>query len=306
MPAPSWAPQGAWPEPAPPASPSRTPKKFMGRAGKKKQNTVRSVPSLQSAITRAERPGTLERLFAPLDTKHATAATLCALMLVVLSLTAATVWGLPLLGDWRPEVLVAAGLGLLTGGWLAAVGWPNARALPARAGAGVAALLVTGLVAGALSDPVVIDGRIHLATSTAARSAVLSDDAYNDLRRMGELDSLLTASVEDSRANVAAYKPAVTEATEMSAKWAALTVEDLPDPAFLPVVSALKTSSYWLSGALESKAALIEQDSAKGEADLASRRATFTDNWFAGAGHLKSVSETLGIPLTATEEGPHE
>lgn len=226
---------------------------------------------------------------------------------VVVSATTLVVSGLPLLGSsWDFRVVAACVVVLAGAGAVARAVWSAARAAVRYSAAAVAALLIAALCVGVVSDPVVIDGRVLLATSKEGKAAQLSDEVYRDLRRVADFDTLLAASLEDARANVSAYDPAHDELIKVSAKYAKMPPEDLPDPAFGAVVESMKSATYWAAKAMQSKRALIDAESTRAQSDLATQRAAFTDNWLAAASQLRAATEALGIPYSRDLEGPHE
>jgi hypothetical protein len=300
--APEWATHTPTPAQMPAAPSTR-----QSRSAKRKQNAPAPLPSLDRAFAQAQAPSVIDRLLAPAGPQTAQLTYIGGVTLAVLGLMLGVSLGLPVLGrDWDFAFAGVGTLALLFGGYWAYTGWVHTPAKARFITSVIGGLLAAAFCVGVASEPVVIDGKVLLSTSKEAKSVRLADDVYTDLRRAAELDDLLAAPIADARANVSRYKPAVKELTTMSTKYAGLSKGDLPDPSFGPVIESMKTSAYWASKAMETKAALIEQENARGEADLETQRATFTDNWFTTAKTLKQVTDALGVPMSTEMEGPHE
>lgn len=308
-PAPQWA------RPAPVTTPkpsrTRTRRTKSPRAAKPASATsARPLPPLPvpgAGSQTATTPSVLQRLLEPVEAPAARWVLGAGATTATVSVLAAIGAGLPVLGHTADWLYLGAGAaGAAAGAYLVWIGF-GATSLRLRAAcATLSVLVVTAFVAGLVADPVLIDGRVLVATSKEARSTKLADGVYQDLRRMARLDDLLIAPIEDARANVSLYEPATNELAEMSVEYKRIPASDLPDPSFAVVISQMKVAAYWGSKAMATKTQLIEQDDAKASSDLETQRATFTNNWMTAAASLKQVAAALDIPYTTDLEGPHE
>ena len=225
----------------------------------------------------------------------------------VVGLVTAVSFALPVEPAYRDAPIAAAGVLVLgLGAYLAFIGWAHSGVKTRAAAATVATLAGLSFLVGATADPIVLDGKVLVETSSKAQSVRLADSVYDDLTLVAGHDDLLVASMADARANVSDYAPAVKDLYEMSAEYSRINVGDLPNPAFAAVVESMKTTTYWAAKAMETKTGLIEQEDARAEADLETQRASFADNWVATATELKNVAAALDIPYTTDLEGPHE
>lgn len=272
-------------------------------SGRRWRRGAAPAPSLAEQAQAQERRDELAaRLSAPATGRLAVAALmggcLSAVIAVALALALTTTAAQT---SWGP--LAACGVAIVAGTSIALRGWGGTPGRLRTVVAGLSLLAVSALVVGALTNPVVVDQRVLPNSSTQARSVRLSDEIAADLRRMAQLDLLLTADATTARARVRDYDPAGRELTSMSAKWAKYT--EFPDPAFAPVIDSMATAANWQAEAMASRLLLIEEDDSKTQELLATQRASFTESWLAAGAGLREVSVALGFPLTI-EEGPSE
>ena len=265
------------------------------------------LPSLAAVAERASRPGPLTRLRRPWPGRTGRLALYAGAPAAAVGVMVAAGAGMPVLdGSWDPRWLAGGGAAAAAAAFAASRGWSAAGARLRVALPAVCALLVVAFAVGLGSGPVVVDGTVYLSTTTTARSARMADQMRSDLYALVGYDDLLAASQEDARAAIGSYDPAGSDIDALGSRYAAMTEEDLPDPAFAPVVEHIKSAAYWGGKALAVKRELIDQDDAKKSADLDSWRATYASEVLAAGEQLTAVTSQLGIPFTLRKEGPHE
>lgn len=295
--APSWLDE----PPAPAPSGFDTPEPVVDQAW-------RSSPS-GSSVPFEGQPSTTwkEAILKPLERKAATWALPSGWLLGVAGALMALVWGTPVLLDaWSLETLVTGTVVAVAGFYLVAVSWENSPPKIRISGTGIGLLLVAAVLAGVAGDPVVVDGKVLLSTSSRAQAAKLSDEIYKDLVRMQNLDQMLVADMATARADVAEYKPAIAEALALNKKYEEKSTDSLPDPLFEPIIKATQAAANWEAEALSAKLELINAESNGAAATLERNRVTFYEQWAAAGKQLGSLAAALDIPASRSLEGPHE
>lgn len=286
---------------------SEKPTKKKPKKVSKKPAPLPELHTLADAVNADQTPGFLEEFTAGFEGRKANAAVVVGAIIFLSGLVYAIVQGTPLLTSGFDFLAIAAGSILsLAGAYLVARGFIGATNILKFVTLGVTLTASLGLVVGALANPVVVDDQVLLENSKEAKSARFAEEIYEDLRTLAEYDDLLAASLADARANVSLYPAAEKEIIELNSKYAEYTVEDLPDPAFAPVVDNMKNASFWAAQAISSKEKLIEAEDARAQSDLQTQRASFVELWVQAGSGLETISTDLGIPFTQLERGPRE
>lgn len=238
--------------------------------------------------------------------RASTIAVACGSVLALAGLSVGLAVGGPVLGhQGRPVVALAGAATLGVGALWGGKGWRSA----ARRGRWIMLVLTTLLGAsftvGTLTNPVVVDGQVFLSTSAEARSYRLMQDIRSDLLELAAADEYLTFDAAQAGAYYDAYPGLLDRMTELSNKYAILTEsQDLPDERFSTVVEQTTSAAYWATRAVQSKIEIIEADSARSQADLDTRRASYAEALLSAGESLRTLSADLSLPLT--QMGPTE
>jgi hypothetical protein len=221
---------------------------------------------------------------------------------VFLSLAVALGAGAPVLDhDAHAGYLIGGLVGAAACGWVLSRGWPGAVRTVRWATSTVVALLTVCFALGVLTNPVVVDGRVFLATSPEAQQYRLMNQVYADLLRLRQIDVYLDYDAAEAGARHNEYPPIVAEIGAMSARYATYTLEDLPDPRFVDTITAMKSATYFAHKGLETKTALLNQPDSKLEADVEVYRADFAEQYLQAGRALNFLSADLNIPYTTLE-----
>jgi len=222
-----------------------------------------------------------------------------------LGVALAAVNGLPLLGHGWNWAALGGGLTVLTlvaGGAMKARGGLSRRWR--RGAAGALALLCVALVAGVVTNPALIHGKVVAVTSKSAHQYALLHEMEADIYALRDQDVLLTYAPADAGAHFDQYVPAMTAAQALSAKYATMPASSLPDPGFAGVVDSLKSAAYWANQALAAKEAALTTNDAKYNDAVTSARANYAAALLDSGRALGFLSAALDIPLTSS--GVHE
>lgn len=278
-----------------------------GRRGCKTRTPRVSRPASPATSAGGSPTSTWGRLTAPVPPQRSRWHLLLGAVLASAGFCTTTAFIVPVVTPERDWVIASgAAVALLVGVVLLRSGWHRGSNRVRVGAAALTALTMAGFVSGAVADPIVLDGKVLVETSTRAKSVRLADSIYDDLNHIAGYDDMLVAPIEDARAHVSEYEPATKDLLRISQRYAGMKEGDLPDPAFANVVAQMKTTAFWAAEAMETKSGLIEQEDDRAQQDLATQRASFTDNWLAAAASLKEVASGLDIPYTTDMEGPHE
>ena len=177
--------------------------------------------------------------------------------------------------------------------------WRWRRLAPLRRARTVAisAAALVALFAVGASTQVVIDGTPHLATSETAQSYKLIRQIEDDLIRLVRFDELIGADQTTVRANLASYDPAALELAQVSAKYAQMQPEDLPNDAFVPVVRSIAAGADFGSRAVTGRKDLALQYDARLESDVASFRATYAEQILSAGQQLNGIASLYDIRI---------
>lgn len=232
------------------------------------------------------------------------------LLLVAATAVAAMVTigrGAPVFGHGVDWFALASGGAVTAVLGYAAADHVQRRTVPLRllaASAAVAALLCVAFTIGAATS-VVIDGQVHLETSTTAQAWRYSHDVANDMRRMAELDELLALDTPAARARSREFEPAIEEMTRLTTKYArqAENPDQLPGVEFRPVADAMASASYYGGVALERRSELLLQQDGRLLAELEAARGTFAQQLLRAGQLLPEATEIHGFTIQPTEAG---
>lgn len=211
--------------------------------------------------------------------------------------------GTPILVEgWRPWHLAgAAALTLLAAG---AAWWalPRVTKRIAAAVSALCVLLIAAFVAGAFTS-VVIEGEVYLTTSDTAQAYRISNELLDDLEYMKDADRLLAADQTEGRALYREYEPAQKRLTEISRKWSRLSAEpeNLPSANLAAVARNVAVATDWHARALERKAQILVEPDARGEADVASYRASGVQAFSLAGVQLGEIAQLYGFELGVQE-----
>lgn len=239
--------------------------------------------------------------------RTSTLAVTAGALAIFASLAVAVAVGGPVLGHpGRPVVALAGAAGAGAGVLWFTKGWRGAgRRLRALTAASCALLCATFTV-GVISDPVVIDGQVYLATSREARSVELMRQIRVDLLALAEADRYLTYDPAQAGAHYAEYAGVRDRLLEMSSRYASLSEDPgaWPDPRFADVLEHTTAASFWAAQAMESKLEVIDAGSARSTQELGTRRAAYAEAVIQAGADLQGLAAELDLPLT--QMGPVE
>ena len=212
--------------------------------------------------------------------------------------------GAPVLGHsfrWAP--LAEGTAGLLIAGAVASRGWAHTRTRIRTAMVLVMTLVMIAFAWGAVSNTLVVHGKVFLSTSPQARDYQLLQRIRADLDRLQSLDVYLTYSDADAGAHYNDYQPAQDELTAMTNRYASYTGSALPDQHFAQVVADVKSAAYWASKAMAAKINYLNQSDAASSDQVTTFRTNFAQSWQAAGHDLQFLPSDLGLPFNT---GVHE
>lgn len=222
-------------------------------------------------------------------------------------LFAAVLWGTDVVGWGGDKLVLVGGAAAVAFGvnWVAK-GWSDAGRVLRWVAAGVSLALGASFVAGALSDPVVIDGKVVLSTSKTAKAHDLMQGMRKDLLWLAAVDEYLTFDAAAAGAHHAEYAPLLKQLEVMSSAYSTTgeNREDLPAPELATAVEHMTSAAYWAGRAVASKMETITADNAKSQQELSAQRASYAEQVVLGGEALRQAAVELNIPLS--DLGPTE
>lgn len=238
--------------------------------------------------------------------RPSTTAVLLGSVLMLASLMIGLAVGGPVLGhEGRPEVALGAVAVFGASAFWLAKGWAGAARRTRWVAVALTLVIGASFTVGTLTNPVVVDGQVYLATSDEARSYRLIQQIRTDLLELAAADEYLTYNPAQAGAHFDKYPALLDRLNELSAKYATTgESQDMPDPRFATVIGHTTSAAYWSSRAVESKLEVIKADNARSQAALASNRASYAEAVILAGESLRELSVELDLPLT--QMGPTE
>lgn len=208
---------------------------------------------------------------------------------------------------WRPGYLLG-GLLISAGAIFAASrGWAQAPRKVRTPTGVISAVLLAAFVIGTVNNPVFIDGKLYLSSSSTVKKSNFAVHLRNDLYTMRDLDALLALSTEDAWAKQSQLEPGRSKALAIGTRYSGmLDAGTVPDEAFVAAARDAEAAAFSEAKALQDKESLVKQDDASIADDLATSRADFANSLIASGQELGDAADKLNIPLNTQQTGPKE
>lgn len=202
-------------------------------------------------------------------------------------------------GVWNPAVAAAGAAGTAVLVLAAVHAWRTAAPSRRRtATAAVALFAFAALAAGALSDPVVVDGRVALSTSATSQQVRYIEGLRDDMYSLRDDDARLGAPEAEAWADRRTLAEGKNRATAVAEKYQAVLSGDGPPAGELAdPTRRTMAAAYTLVKAYEAKEALTKEDAPALRDDLAGRRAQFADELSAASASLTEAVRALNLPV---------
>lgn len=214
------------------------------------------------------------------------------LLVVIAALVAAT----PVIGAaWRWPVLVAAGVMLLLLDQLLRLVVRRASTMVVRV-ALVLNLLLFVVFAVGVSQSLVINGHVYLATSPTAKALHDSTSVSTAVNQLLAGDQLLTLSPAAARARTTDFQTAIATATAINAQY----MNSKADPAvYQPVYTALGNAAYWEEQALTAAQNNLTQSGSNQVGAEAAAQQKFTTDIASTIQQNTTTAAAFGLSLPA-------
>jgi hypothetical protein len=225
------------------------------------------------------------------------------LTVVAVAATAGT-WavGAPVLGHgWQP-VAAAPWAAAATLAWVLRWRSPGRGTGRAPRRALVAGALAAAVFAVGTFNTLVIDGRVVAATSAEARTYQLTVELVDHRLEFVDVDELLALPLSEIRPRFRELEPAQRRMESINARWAAVSLESLPDAELAPIVTEARLAAYHAGLALERKRTLMAINDAHAAAELDAFRAQFVTHALAMDPRLVAIVDRFGFPIDAFDQ----
>lgn len=247
------------------------------------------------------------RFFRQWGTKGSNAAVVIGLVGALVAGCVGLAVGAPVLEhEGRPLIALLGAAGVGGGGLLTLKGWGGAGKRLSWGLLVGCLLLGVSFTVGTVTNPVVIDGKVVLATSPTAQSFKLAQDIREDLLWLADVDDYLMFNPAQAGSRVGEYPALLEKTQELTTEYSFMTesLDRLPADEFMPLVQEVTSAAYWANRAVESKVETIEANNARSQADLASHRAVYGEALLQSGQTLREVATALELPWE--QMGPQE